>query len=126
MTKQISPLHQAHLARLHQVVYVIMNAAPVIYDQIKIKVPKNISILTGRVYVQELLCGHPVTFFELMRMRKDVFLLLCDKLKQTGLEDTKYMGIEEMVSIFMYIVGHKTTQRLAENRLQRSKATINT
>jgi len=119
------PSHVAHLANIHQIMLTIIINAATLSQQAIVKTPKNTSILTGKLYVQELLSGHEVAFLEVMRMRKHVFRLLCEEVRRVGLVNSKNMEVEEMLAIFLYIMGQNVTQRLAENRFQRSIATIN-
>ena len=50
------------------------------------KVPKNTSILTGKMYLEELMAEncHPTRFLECARMRKETFITVVGILEQHG------------------------------------------
>ena len=60
----------------------------------------------GVKWVQEVLEGHDRVCQENFRVEKHVLFLLCSKLVEHGLWKTKYLGIEQMVAMFLYTVGH--------------------
>ena len=63
------------------------------------------SILSGHEYVVEVLNGHRSRCFDSFRMEKNVFKALCRVLKENNfLKDSKYILVEEQVSIFLYII----------------------
>ena len=67
--------------------YVILPAVLTIiqYDADE-KVPKNTSILTGKMYLEELMADncHPTRFLECARMRKETFITVVGILEQHG------------------------------------------
>lgn len=82
--------------------------------------PCRTSSLTGASWVQELLTGHEVRCFQNLRMHPNVFGKVVDIFKTAGLEATRYVGLEERVSSFLYIVGQAASNRAAQERFQRS------
>ncbi|XP_028793831.1 uncharacterized protein LOC114749507 [Neltuma alba] len=55
---------------------------------------------------------------------KHVFHLLCTKLEEHGLRKSKYVGIEEMVAMFLNTVAHGQCNRMIQERFQRSGETV--
>ena len=89
------------------------------------RAPCNTSVLSGSEYVQELLNGHPDRIYNLFRMEKHVFLRLCYTLESLDLlHEDRYVGVQESVAIFLFIVSHSIRVRVAAERFQRSKDTI--
>ncbi|KAK8574105.1 hypothetical protein V6N13_097097 [Hibiscus sabdariffa] len=70
------------------------------------KVPRRTSEQTIHAWVQEILQGHPIRCYEMFRMEKHIFHMLCTELVESGLKVTTRMGIEEMVAMFLNMVGH--------------------
>ncbi|KAH8092686.1 hypothetical protein BXZ70DRAFT_876250, partial [Cristinia sonorae] len=65
--------------------------------------PQHTSILTGDLYMRELLLGHPGTFYELMGMPKHCFhKVLAELTVYGGLRDTRYISRFEKFGIFLY------------------------
>ena len=86
-----------------------------------IKTPRRTSALTGHEWVQEIINGHDVRCFQMFRMRKDVFLQLCNVLQcKYGLRPTRGMGIHEQVGLLLYVLGQPGSIRNTEERFQHS------
>ena len=60
---------------------------------------------------------------EMFRMDKQVFSLFCVALVKHGLECTKHIRVEEMVAMFLHILG--VSNRVIQERFQHSSETIN-
>ena len=86
--------------------------------------PCRTSVLSGASWVHELLTGHEVRCFQNLRMHSSVFSRVVSILETAGLEPSRYIGIEERVSIFLYIVGQAASNRAAQERFQRSGESI--
>ena len=56
--------------------------------------PQSISVLTGRLYVEELLRGNMHTFRSVARMDKETFTRLTNLLREAGLDDTPHISVE--------------------------------
>ncbi|RWR73165.1 putative nuclease HARBI1 [Cinnamomum micranthum f. kanehirae] len=83
------------------------------------------SSLTGHDFTQYLINGHERLTYDLLRMRTDVFLELCDLLKREGLlRATKNVTVEEQVAIFLNTVGHSERNRVMQIQFQHSGQTI--
>ena len=98
-------------AALHEIVY-------------KCPIPLRTSILTGQLYYEELVNSrNEVRFIEVVRMRKETFFLLLDKLKINGLKNGKKVCAGEKAMILIYILcGHSS--RNTQERFQHSGDTI--
>ncbi|KAL4362901.1 hypothetical protein GQ457_04G018590 [Hibiscus cannabinus] len=69
------------------------------------KMPCKTSILDGKAYVMDILSGNPTVCYEMFRMKKHVFLNLCDRLKVDKLlEDEKKVLVEEAVAMLLFII----------------------
>ncbi|KAF8179432.1 hypothetical protein BJ912DRAFT_832942, partial [Pholiota molesta] len=66
------------------------------------KTPHHTSILTGEMWVTELLNGHPDRIKSALGMRRHVFLALVETLRNMGLQPSRYISLEEHVAIFLY------------------------
>lgn len=105
---------------------IVLASASVMQGLIRRKpIPKHTSILTGEAWLNELLLGHPGRFKESMGMEKPVFkaLLLYLKVK-SRLRDSKYVSAAEQLAIFCHLVITGSTNRLLQERFQRSADTI--
>ncbi|XP_031405843.1 protein ALP1-like [Punica granatum] len=92
-------------------------------------VPRNIpcrtSTLQGRHYIEEVL-ANDTRCFENFRMHPHVFHNLCDTLRANcGIRNTrKGTTVEEMVGMFLMVVGHSTRLSVVAERFQHSKETV--
>lgn len=88
-------------------------------------VPMYDSSLTGQMWMDELLAGHPQRFYNAMGMHKDVFKRLLEELKSRGgLGDTKHVSAEEQLGIFLYTAVTGLSTRHVQERFQRSPSTV--
>ncbi|XP_057803463.1 uncharacterized protein LOC131018776 [Salvia miltiorrhiza] len=115
------------------------------YDQVRLlmEATKAIIILLGRImtmpptidnslmrrpktregfhFVRNMLDGDPNSFRQLYRMYPDVFLKLCQIIREkTHVQDTRYTTVEEMVATFLIIVGHNDRYCNVRQRFGRS------
>lgn len=90
--------------------------------QFLVKIPVRTSALNGWEWTQEILNGHPRRFLEVCRMEKEVFFSLKTALS-TIISPTK-MPLDQVLMIFLFIVGHSATNRDAQERFQLSGETI--
>ncbi|KAL4362114.1 hypothetical protein GQ457_04G025480 [Hibiscus cannabinus] len=88
------------------------------------KVPRRTSEQTGHAWVQEILKGHPIRCYEMFRMEKHIFHMICTELVESGLKVTTSMGIEEMVAMFLNMVGHAQGNRMIQERFQHLGETV--
>jgi len=87
--------------------------------------PCRTSLLTGKMYMLEILNGHPDVCHRNFRMQKHVFMNFCDTLKHKGLlTDGKKVSVEEGVAMFLMIIGHTTRYSIIGDRFQHSNNTI--
>ena len=58
-------------------------------------------------------------------MYKETFINLCDHLKrQENLQDTRLVTVEEVVAMFLLIVGHNMRMRVVADHFQHSTETV--
>ncbi|THU82989.1 hypothetical protein K435DRAFT_616682, partial [Dendrothele bispora CBS 962.96] len=60
------------------------------------------SALSGHAWTLELIHGHPDRIYTELGMRLHVYLTLLSELRLMGLQDTKYITLEESLAIFLY------------------------
>lgn len=86
--------------------------------------PYHTSILTGQMWVEELLDGHPNRIYCELGLRKEVFRDLIRVLRNFGVSDSKYVSLEEQLAIFLYMSVTGLTIRHTGECFQRSNDTI--
>ena len=65
--------------------------------------PYHTSILSGQMWVDELLDGHPDRIRCELGLRKGTFHELLHALRCFGAADSKYVSLEEQLAIFLYM-----------------------
>lgn len=85
--------------------------------------PQSISVLTGRLYVEELLRGNMHTFRSVARMDKETFTRLTNLLREAGLDDTPHISVEEKILIHIQVCCGLSNRNIM-NRFQHSGDTI--
>ena len=60
------------------------------------------SILTGQMWVLELLAGHPECIFTQLGVQSHVFYAIIDKLCALCYTDSKFVILEEQLATFLY------------------------
>jgi hypothetical protein len=89
------------------------------------KTPMHTSKLRGQDWMEEILHGHDGRFYDQMGMHKHVFRQLLKELqRKTGLDNSKYVTIEEQLGIFLYTVVTGQSNRKVQEHFQRSGDTI--
>ena len=67
-------------------------------------IPMRTSMLTGWLWLNELLEGHPTRFQEQMGMAHHVFCQLSNELQMhCGLSDAKYVTADEQLAIYLHL-----------------------
>lgn len=89
-------------------------------------IPFTTSALTGRMWVNELLDGHPDRVVDNLGIHKDVFLDLCKELQPYlhPSDSRADVEVEEAVAMFLYMGRHNSGHRVLRERFQRSLSTI--
>ena len=90
------------------------------------RVPCDTSVLTGHMWVLELINGHPERIRHELGVRKHVFKQLIDELSSHGHHHSKHMALEEQLSIFLYTCVTGLSCRHVGERFQRSNDVIST
>ncbi|KAF0705149.1 hypothetical protein AaE_014638 [Aphanomyces astaci] len=89
------------------------------------KTPKRDSILTGDLWMREMMMGNHNAFVETFRMPRETFCRLLDKLTTDGgLVGTQHVSSREMLGMFLYFSGHKASSANLQQRFQHSGDTI--
>ncbi|ETV86769.1 hypothetical protein H257_01852 [Aphanomyces astaci] len=74
------------------------------------KTPKRTSILTGAMWVQEMMIGNHDAFVDSFRISRETFLMLHDELvNKAGLQATGRISSVEQLAVFMYFAGQQVT-----------------
>ena len=95
------------------------------YSSRLIKTPLHTSVLSGQQWLDELLAGHDLRFYNELGMHKHVFRRLLTTLEaDAGLHDTRYVLAEEQVAVFLHYVRRGLSNRALQERFQRSGDTI--
>ncbi|KAL0007179.1 hypothetical protein SO802_008681 [Lithocarpus litseifolius] len=85
------------------------------------KEPQRISMLTGDAFIKKILNGIPRTCYELFRMDMPTFTSLFNYLRtHKFLTNSHWITVEEVVGMFLLIVGHNVRIRLIADRFQHS------
>ncbi|KAF0740796.1 hypothetical protein Ae201684P_001819 [Aphanomyces euteiches] len=89
------------------------------------KTPKRVSILSGRLWMAEMLGGNEEAFVENFRMPKAIFCALSRELEQHGhLYHSRQLDINEQLGIFLYFAGQHASSAQLQQRFQHSGETI--
>ena len=89
------------------------------------KTPQRTSILSGALWVEELLDGHNGRFYNELGLNKFVFHRLLTTLETTtGLRGTRHVSAAEQLAIFLHYVRRGLPNRALQERFQRSGDTI--
>ena len=86
--------------------------------------PYHTSILSGQMWVDELLDGHLNHIHCELGLRKEVFHELVLALRSFGVADSKYVTLEEQLAIFLYMSVTGLTIWHTGERFQQSNNTI--
>ena len=106
------------------VVNVIGIAANLYASPIYWKQAYHTSKLTGEEWVKELINGHHDRMWTELGMRVHVFLAFVHELwVVSGLGDSRYVGLDEQVAIFLYMCVTGLSIRHVAERFQRSNDT---
>ena len=85
--------------------------------------PCHTSVLSGKAYVHELISPetHPNRIQDALHMLCITFLKICTWFQQNNLlSNSKHLGLEEQVAIFLWIVGRGASNRDTQERFQHS------
>jgi hypothetical protein len=89
-------------------------------------IPMRNSILTGEMWVQELLNGHHLRIQEQLGVSSEDFEALVTDMQQQGLIHISRLGVtpQEQIAIFLHLARTGTSIRMLGERFQRSNDTI--
>lgn len=106
------------------VIAITLIFAPDEANEALIRLSYHTSALTGEGWVMELLGGHPRRIRTELGVSHETFAELIDELRQSGNTDSKYVSLEEQLTIFLYACVTGLTIRHLGKRFQRSNETI--
>jgi len=86
--------------------------------------PYHTSILSGKVWVQELLTGHLMQIRNKLGVYRQTFFTLVQILQDISIRSLRYVTIEEQVAIFLYTVITGLSSTHIGERFQWFPATI--
>ena len=79
----------------------------------------------GREYLDQLLSSTPLRIYEVLRMKKESFLDLCEWLEtNTDLRSTWRVSIQEQVAMFLWTVNYSASSQQVKERFQHSAEII--
>jgi hypothetical protein len=88
------------------------------------RVPRNTSV-PGGVYLQDLLESSERRVYDVLRMKRETFLELCNWLKtRGGLITDRKVSVEMQVAMFLWTLNYSASVRQVEERFQISTETI--
>jgi len=94
-------------------------------EQALFKQPYHTSILSGQMWVRELLGGNPQCIKDQLGMAKHVFRqLILQIASRTSATHTRHVGLDEQVAIFLYTMVTNLSNRKVAEHFQRSGDTI--
>ena len=90
------------------------------------KQPMRASALTGKAYMDKVIEGKAMNYYEMFCMTSELLLHLVDELAQHGyLRDRRgEVNATQAVAILLYIFGHNTRFRCVADRFQHSIETV--
>lgn len=127
LTPDNQPARQLHILLLGICAYITNSVYLAIYlysSPHYWKQPYHTSALSGNAWVQELLHGHPDHIRNELGMRLHAFLAFVGELRQNGLNDTRYITVEEKAAIFLYMCVTGLKIRHVGERFQHANETI--
>ena len=109
----------------YQLVAVTCEAIVTYFNKYINKTPCYDSEQTGWGWVRRCMEGNDQLCYNMFRMKKEVFLNLCQVLQRDfGLQHSRNIRLEESVAICLLILGHGTCNRMVQEIFQHSGETI--
>ncbi|RZB80839.1 hypothetical protein D0Y65_030527 [Glycine soja] len=113
-----------HITKNKVLMFVVANVTNYFMKYV-VKNPCIDSSIAGHRWVSEILNGHPIRCYQMFRMKKLVFLELCDILEtKYNLKKTRNVSIYEQVDLFLYMLSQPGSIRNCEERFQHLGETI--
>ncbi|KAG5006318.1 hypothetical protein JHK85_024860 [Glycine max] len=103
-----------HITKNKVLMFVVANVTNYFMNYV-LKNPCRDSSMTGHRWVSKILNGHPIRCYQMFRMKKLVFLELCDILET---------NIYEQVGLLLYMLSQPGSVRNSDKRFQHSGETI--
>jgi hypothetical protein len=106
-------------------IYTVIAFAATLHLDLPDPIPMHTSILTGQLWLNELIQGHDRRFKDQLGMAKHVFFRLSFELQTCcGLRSTKYVTADEKLATFLHFARIGCGTRVLQERFQRSAETI--
>uniref|UniRef100_A0A0R0G463 Uncharacterized protein n=1 Tax=Glycine max TaxID=3847 RepID=A0A0R0G463_SOYBN len=103
-----------HITKDKVLMFVVANVTNYFMNYV-VKNPSRDSSMTGHRWVSEILNGHPIRCYQMFRMKKLVFLELCDILEtKYNLKKTQNVSIYEQVGLSLYMLSQPGSVRNCE------------
>lgn len=88
-------------------------------------IPMRTSILSGQMWLNELLHGNPKRFHEQIGMGTQIFKRLSWELQtHSGLHDSRYISADEQLAIWLHLARFGLRSRMLQERFQHSGDTV--
>ena len=79
----------------------------------------------GCIYLHELLQSSPRRVYNVLRMKKETFILLCTWLEEnTELQNSWCTTIQEQVAMFLWTLNYSASSRQIAEQFQHSRETV--
>lgn len=118
------PSPQVIMYTLPVLIELTYNAMMDCFALLYLRTPYHTSALSGADWVHELLAGHPKCIRNELGVDQGTFLVLIEIMKQTSLQSSRHVSVEEQLSIFLYTVVTGMTCTYVGEHFQRSTSTI--
>eukprot|EP00256_Glycine_max_P051488 XP_014617519.1 putative nuclease HARBI1 [Glycine max] len=113
-----------HITKNKVLMFIVANVTNYFMNYV-VRNPCRDSSITDHRWVSKILNGHPIHCYQMFRMKKLVFLELCDIFEtKYNLKKTRNVSIYEQVGLFLYMLSQPGFVRNCEERFQHSGETI--
>jgi hypothetical protein len=105
-------------------IYTVIAFAATLHLDLPDPIPMHTSILTGQLWLNELIQGHDGRFKDQLGMAKHVFRLSFELQTCCGLRSTKFVTADEKLATFLHFAHIGCGTRILQEHFQRSAETI--
>jgi hypothetical protein len=118
-SNQLKLLQRRTIQYVTLIISIMLSASATMMQAMYTREPYHTSVLTGEGWVMELLSGHPERIRTELGVHLHVFSALISDLRAAGYQNSKYVSLEEQLSIFLYACVTGLTIRHLGERFQR-------
>ena len=124
--KKKQELEQRHRQLMvASLIYTVIVFTATLHLDIPAAIPMHTSILTGQLWLNELIHGHEGRFKDQLSIAKHVFFRLSFELQTCcGLRSTRHVTADEKLATFLHFARIGCSTRVLQERFQRSAETI--